>query len=208
MYGYCYWILCQQSHKTKALLAIFGIISTATEYANKSQQNTAAETYVIMLDQHDTSIVWANARGEHTQGPVTPERMDNENDEVEEVGDKRHRASTPDLPRKQVCDDSVFPWIVKQKITGSKLSNTLALTWKMVLNYSADIKLTKWSLLNDEDVPEFPDSEWTSVLSGKAINLDAVFSGALSTVTDNKTVETFRRCLVALVSKSPDFKTF
>ena len=51
-------------------------------------------------------------------------------------------------------------------------------------------KLTKWSLLNDEDVPEFPDSEWTNVLSGKAINLDVVFSGTLSTVTDNKTVET------------------
>jgi hypothetical protein len=61
----------------------------------------------------------------------------------------------------------------------------------MVLNYTADLKLTKWSLLNDEDVPEFPDSEWTNVLSGKAINLDVVFSGTLSTATDNKTVKTF-----------------
>jgi hypothetical protein len=147
-----------------------------------------------MLDQHDASIGRANARGERsTQGPVTPERMDDENhadNEVEEVRNKRHRSSTPDVPRKRVCDDSIFPWVVKQKITSSKISSTLALTWKMVLNYSADIKLTKWSLLNDKDVPEFPDSEWTNVLSGKAINLDVVFSGTLSTFTDNKTVQT------------------
>jgi hypothetical protein len=61
----------------------------------------------------------------------------------------------------------------------------------MVLNYTADVKLTKWSLLNDKDVPEFLDSEWTNVLSRKAINLDVVFSGTLSTATNNKTIETF-----------------
>ena len=46
-------------------------------------------------------------------------------------------------------------------------------------------------LLSLKQVPEFPDSKWNNVLSGKAINLDAVFSGTLSTVTDNKTIETF-----------------
>ena len=44
-------------------------------------------------------------------------------------------------------------------------------------------------LLSSRRVPEFPDSEWNSVLSGKAINLDVVFSGMYSTATDNRAIE-------------------
>ena len=34
--------------------------------------------------------------------------------------------------------------------------------------------------------PEFPDMEWKSLLSGLAVNLDAVFSGRYSTDHDYK----------------------
>jgi hypothetical protein len=93
--------------KTKALSGVFGVIGTATAYTDEGQRDKAAETYVNMLDQHDASMVRANTRGEHSvQGPLVPEQMDDENcagNEVEEVGDKRRRASTPDAPKKRVC---------------------------------------------------------------------------------------------------------
>jgi hypothetical protein len=59
----------------------------------------------------------------------------------------------------------------------------------MVLNQTIDIKSTKLMVLTSRRVPEFPDSEWNNVLSGKAVNLDTVFSGMFSTVTDNRAVE-------------------
>jgi hypothetical protein len=44
-------------------------------------------------------------------------------------------------------------------------------------------------VLSSKCVPEFLDSEWSNVLAGKAVNLDAVFSGMYSTVTDNRAIE-------------------
>jgi hypothetical protein len=48
-----------------------------------------------------------------------------------------------------------------------------------------DIKAMKHIVLESKCVPEFPDSEWNNILAGKAVNLDIVFSGMYSTVTDN-----------------------
>ncbi|KIM72503.1 hypothetical protein PILCRDRAFT_81817 [Piloderma croceum F 1598] len=47
----------------------------------------------------------------------------------------------------------------------------------MVQNYTADLKHALWSLQSAGALPPFPKSEWKHVLSGTAVNLDAVFSG-------------------------------
>ena len=49
----------------------------------------------------------------------------------------------------------------------------------------------KHSLTNQPDCPEFPDSEWKNVISGRVVNLDAVLSSQPSTTNDNLKVEKF-----------------
>src|ERR1700678_3845401 len=49
----------------------------------------------------------------------------------------------------------------------------------------------KRSLVNEPDCPEFPDSEWKNIIAGRAVNLDAVLSGQLSTTHDDPKVEKF-----------------
>ena len=44
-------------------------------------------------------------------------------------------------------------------------------------------------VLSSKCIPEFPNSEWNNVLVGKAVNLDAVFSGMYSTIMDNRAIE-------------------
>jgi hypothetical protein len=61
-----------------------------------------------------------------------------------------------------------------------------AATRDLVANYTLDLKLTKAHLLNSGAAPELPDSEWKSILSGLAVNLDAVFTGRYSTEHDPK----------------------
>jgi hypothetical protein len=52
-----------------------------------------------------------------------------------------------------------------------------------------DLKTLKHIVLNSKHVPEFLNSEWSNVLAGKAVNLDVVFSGVYSTVTDNRAIK-------------------
>ena len=51
--------------------------------------------------------------------------------------------------------------------------------------------MTKRSLVNEPDCPEFLDSEWKNIVAGRAVNLDAVLSGQLSTTHDDPKVEKF-----------------
>jgi len=52
-----------------------------------------------------------------------------------------------------------------------------------------NLKGMKCSLVNSLTCPEFPDSEWTNILAGRAINLDAVLSGYYSTSNNDEQVE-------------------
>jgi hypothetical protein len=44
-------------------------------------------------------------------------------------------------------------------------------------------------LLNSDGCPEFPESEWTNILSGRVVNLDVVFGGRFTTSNDNRRTE-------------------
>ena len=57
--------------------------------------------------------------------------------------------------------------------------------------YTIDPKATKCSLVDEPDCPEFLDLEWKNIISGRAVNLDAVLSGQLSTTHDDPKVEKF-----------------
>ena len=74
---------------------------------------------------------------------------------------------------------------MSDRIDGSALRDKCAATRNLIVNYSLDVKLAK-AHLNSGVVPEFPNMEWKSLLSGLAVNLDTVFSGWYSTEHDYK----------------------
>ena len=170
----------------KSILAIFDK-STANGAVQEHQADTAIGTYLAMLDQHDNTRSLAAMRGERSN-----------DDQHEEDGDerapapKRHRSESPGAhisSKKRVPDESLFAWLANDNSDNTALSPNQELTRKLVQNHVLDLKASKRMVLGAKRVPEFPDSEWNNVLAGKAVNIDVVFSGMYSTITDNRAIE-------------------
>jgi hypothetical protein len=83
----------------------------------------------------------------------------------------------------------LFAWLANDVTDSTVLTPSQELTWKLVQNHTINLQTSKCMVLSSKCVPEFPDSEWSNVLARKAVNLDAVFSGMYSTVTDNRAIE-------------------
>jgi hypothetical protein len=88
-------------------------------------------------------------------------------------------------------DESEFAWMRGKRGKAVPLSENLAKTLKLLDVYTVDPKAAKRSLVNQPDCPEFPDSEWNNVITGKAVSLDAVLTGQLSTTNDDLKTERF-----------------
>jgi hypothetical protein len=172
----------------KSILAAFDE-SAAYEDMQQSQIDGAIGTYLAMLDQHDNMRSLAAIHGERSGA----------NDQLEEDGDhertpasKRHRSESPGArtsSKKRVPDESLFAWLANDGSDDTTLSPNQELTRKLVQNHVLDLKASKRMVLGAKRVPEFPDSEWNNVLAGKAVNIDVVFSGMYSTITDNRAIE-------------------
>ncbi|KAJ8462181.1 hypothetical protein ONZ51_g11064 [Trametes cubensis] len=67
--------------------------------------------------------------------------------------------------------------VKEQQEAQSHLHPHILHTLELLRNYGEDIAQAKRAISNSPSAPEFPDSEWTSVLSGRAIDLDHVFTG-------------------------------
>jgi hypothetical protein len=52
-------------------------------------------------------------------------------------------------------------------------------------NFSRDSKFAKTSLLNSAHLPQFPDSEWSNLIAGQAVDLDHIFTSQYS-ITHNE----------------------
>ena len=64
------------------------------------------------------------------------------------------------------------------------------LTRKLIANYTTDLKRAKWSLATSARIPaRVPDTEWSNILQGRAVNLDAIFSGSISTEPDQRATQ-------------------
>jgi hypothetical protein len=135
------------------------------------------QSYVGMLDDWDRERTLSEA--EERRGESVNERNrtrgDNDNDECEEPVHKRPKINA-----------DLFPWSLSNKIEGTSLREECIATRDLIANYTIDVKYAKAHLVNSGMAPEFPDAEWKSILSGLAVNLDAVFSGRYSTEHDTK----------------------
>ncbi|TFK38311.1 hypothetical protein BDQ12DRAFT_666497 [Crucibulum laeve] len=81
-------------------------------------------------------------------------------------------------PTKRKININAFPWTVHDEINPPKLHPMLAKTRELLSNYMLNVKFAKTHLLNSAHCPQFPDSEWTNILSGHAVDLDQVLSSS------------------------------
>jgi len=77
-----------------------------------------------------------------------------------------------------------LPWykVETDVDTTQMLSPSLQKTNSLLKNFSWDVKCARASLLNcNRALPQFPQSEWLSILNGNAIDLDHVLSNIYMT---------------------------
>jgi hypothetical protein len=171
----------------RSILAAFNE-SSAYEDLESDQLDAAMGTYLSMLDQHDDARRIAAVRGERFgdhDGSDTGVQ-------AHTPASYRPRSGFPEarIPsKKRSPDESLFAWLADDESDSTALTASQERTRKLVQNHVLDLKTTKRIVLGSKRVPEFPDSEWNNVLAGKAVNLDVVFSGMYSTVTDNRAIE-------------------
>ena len=84
----------------------------------------------------------------------------------------------------QKIDETEFPWSVRESLSGS-LCEDLKKTLDLLRVYAKDLKFTKSSILTSVNVPQFPNSEWSNIITGAMVDLDHVISGSFAVSSDN-----------------------
>jgi len=116
---------------------------------------------------------------------------------VEEDGDDEHQSG-----RRRI-NTGAFPWVIEEDVMPAQLSTELRQTLSILENFSRDIKVSKSSLLNSARCPQFPDSEWTNMLSGRVIDFDHVLSGVYSAAPDEHRREQLGSIEVVVGNSTP-----
>jgi len=81
-----------------------------------------------------------------------------------------------------------MPWIATSIIEEESLRPELKLTLKYLKDWSIDPKFIRSSITNTASCPDFPYSEWSNIIVGRAVNLDHVYSSFYTTINDNRNV--------------------
>jgi len=137
--------------------------------------------YLSIVEDHECHLAQAKQCGN---------KRSVDNGEHQDDGDEGEPESESPISTKRTKpNDSQYPWIVSDFIRNITLSPSLTATLDLLKLYAIDLKDMKRSLVNSPSCPEFPDSEWTNILAGRAVNLDAVLSGYYSTSNNDERVE-------------------
>ncbi|OJT12049.1 hypothetical protein TRAPUB_11401 [Trametes pubescens] len=186
------------------------ILSISTQLVNvESQQTGAAEdvstiqSYLAMLDEVDRRRnpgLGGEAR-EPIRGPS--ERR------TKGAGNGGGDASTPQSPqsseRSRSCEASSevdeprakrarvnpakYAWAATDFLLETRLHPNIIRTLDLIKIYGEDLPQAKRDVSASPSAPEFPEFEWTNVLTGRAVDLDHVFTGRYTAAAEEKVTE-------------------
>jgi hypothetical protein len=151
---------------------------------DRERSDAAFESFIATIESHDSELEMAARRA------VTSKARQRSSSPPISNADEEESDAEP-ISKKSKLDESEFAWMRGRKGKTVPLSEDLAKTLKLLDVYTVDPKAAKRSLVNQPDCPEFPDSEWKNVITGKAVSLDAVLTGQLSTTNDDLKTEKF-----------------
>ena len=182
--------------KTEAIQEIIEVFreSSAHKDATPVQVQAVISAFFSMLDQAQSTQADAAMRGGTRQGRAS--ETDSEEDPPGMIGPELNQGTKspdPQMPLgRRTVNESLFAWASDKDSQVYQLTPSQELTRKLVQNQTADIKVMKHNLFCARGLPEFPDSEWTKVIQGKAVNFNVVILWIHSTVSDHRVTETFR----------------
>jgi hypothetical protein len=178
----------EKMSKGDAIYKLVQTIPTEEDGASESLGKTLG-SYVSMLDDWDRERTLSEGEercsGERANSDFDNGRYGRRDRDTRDETAEEGEYDEPEHKRPKI-DPQLFPWTIADRIGGGTLRDECVSTKNLIANYTLDIKLAKANLLNSGSAPEFPDSEWKSILSGLSVNLDAVFSGRYSTEHDSK----------------------
>lgn len=137
---------------------------------DRARTDAAFGSFIKTIESHDTEITAAGVGG--GQPEVGP--MQHTSSPALSYADERESGDDEPSSKRIKVDESVYAWVASRKDKRTVLRESLAKSLKLIEVYTIDPKATKRSLVNEPDCPEFPDSEWKNIISGRAVNLDAV----------------------------------
>jgi len=135
--------------------------------------------YISILDNLDKYRDTIRARGQPAgTGDAEGTQQNGEGVQNTTGTSGQKRALTPDdddseEPAQRKLDTKLIPWSVFDDVSEGQLPPDLAQTRRLIFNFGSDIKLAKRLLSCAIDRPQFPDSEWSNVLIGRAVDLDS-----------------------------------
>ena len=156
---------------------------------DRARTDAAFGSFIATIESHDSEVAAAARRGLRGEHPAIAASQRSPSPPVSDPG--AQESDSEHISKKIKVDESAYAWVASRKDKRTVLRDSLAKTLKLIETYTVDPKATKRSLINEPDCPEFPDAEWKNIIAGRAVNLDAVLSGQLSTTQDDPKVEKF-----------------
>ena len=163
----------QKCSKSAAIRSLQAILFKAIP-EDENSLDEAFSCYLEIIDNHEKSLSRAEKRGHQDQSEEFAGHGAAFFEDKGPIREHEHQAA-----KRARTDESEFPWSVSDFIHSAVLSPSLDCSLKLLKIYAVDPKKAKRSLTNSSTCLEFPDSEWTNVLAGCAVNLDHVLSGYL-----------------------------
>ncbi|TFY53164.1 hypothetical protein EVG20_g10240 [Dentipellis fragilis] len=170
-----------QYGRVQATLEIYSTIPD--DGITEEQHYQAVEVYLNMLDNFAEKQKNALARGVQASASRGTHTLDSPDDQQVEA-----QLDEPPLRQKQprIVDSDDEDKTGDFHMHGKRPELDLAdLPW-LLARFAQDPKGVKVSVLNARDCPQFPDSEWTNVIAGRAVNLDHVLTELYNVSVDTK----------------------
>lgn len=186
----------QKCSKSAAIRSLQTILFKAIPN-DENSLDEAFSRYLEIIDNHEKSLSRAEKRGRQGRSDEFAGHAAFFEDE-EPMGERE-----PPAAKRARTDESEFPWSVSEFIHSAVLSPSLDRSLKLLQLYAVDPKKAKRSLTNSPTCPEFPDSEWTNILAGRAVNLDHVLSGYYSTSNNDERTESIGDVEIKFGTVSP-----
>jgi hypothetical protein len=184
--------------KSVALYRISGVIAGAVDDPTDIETvSRIADSYYAMLDHWESELDRGprnekrGADGIQGRGKPAARDIDEDGRSAGEDGNESDSADERGLPaRKRVkLDMPCLKRPPRGSAADSRAAN-LARTNALLLDWSQDPKEARRLLMYHEDSPEFHESGWTEIVTGKCINLDTIHTIIASARTAEKRTET------------------
>ncbi|KAJ7939722.1 hypothetical protein B0H13DRAFT_2300423 [Mycena leptocephala] len=145
--------------------------------------DAALESYISMLKSHATAVKRAADRGANSGGATggagvssggdarslakRPRAIESDDDD-ESDGETEQRGRSS---KKRLIFEHELPWFADDILAGGTLSSELQKTQATLQLFARDVAATKQFVATSVSAPEFPDSEWDSVINDPSTSM-------------------------------------